>query len=340
MRIFYHLSHYVSHRVSALEYVACLHDLGMEVTHEPGDIPACDAAILHDDPLTFQALFERHPALRTVRTIAYCVWENERLPDAYLMPLGLADAIWTPSSFSARGMAAHFPHVHVVPHVVRRVPIAPEDMDFARKAVGAEAGVFRFFSIVDAINPRKNVETLLAAYAQVRKQGTRPVKLILKQYRCSFDFGGLDGVVSVDGELSSGQMAALQVLCDAYVSAHHAEGWGLGMSEAMAYGKPVIATGYSGNMDFMDSGNSYPVPYRMAPVSEEMRRRLPLFSEDMLWADIDRNALCAAMKSVSEGRVPSDLPRRAAAITSRFGPRNIAAHLRELLVERHSPPFQ
>ena len=38
--------------------------------------------------------------------------------------------------------------------------------------------------------------------------------------------------------------------CDVYVSLHRAEGFGLGMAEAMKMGKAVIATNYSGNTDF------------------------------------------------------------------------------------------
>ena len=38
------------------------------------------------------------------------------------------------------------------------------------------------------------------------------------------------------------------------------------MAEAMAAARPVIATGYSGNLTFMDEGNSLLVPYRTASV--------------------------------------------------------------------------
>jgi glycosyltransferase involved in cell wall biosynthesis len=126
-------------------------------------------------------------------------------------------------------------------------------------------------------------------------------------------------------------MAALHILSDAYVSAHHAEGWGLGLSEAMAFGKPVLATGWSGNMDFMDQENSFPVPYSLCRVSEEMCERIPLFTRDMTWADIDLNALVAIMRRVLEGRIPRNLPEKAAEITVHFGPKMVARRMTELL---------
>jgi glycosyltransferase involved in cell wall biosynthesis len=54
--------------------------------------------------------------------------------------------------------------------------------------------------------------------------------------------------------------------CDVYVSMHRAEGLGMGLMEAMALGKPVIATAWSGNMTFMNHTNSCLVSYRLVPV--------------------------------------------------------------------------
>ena len=57
--------------------------------------------------------------------------------------------------------------------------------------------------------------------------------------------------------------------CDCYVSLHRSEGFGLTMAEAMAIGKPVIATGYSGNLDFMNAENSYLVDYELGRVGPD-----------------------------------------------------------------------
>ena len=336
MRIYYHLSAYISHRLSGLEYIGCLRRLGYTVLDRPDEIEQADVAIVHDDPLNYPAIFARLPRLHSLRTIAYCVWENESFPRQYIEPLHLVGEIWTPSRFSRQSMVPHFSVVHVLPHVVRRHKAKPEDLAFADAALGGSDGAFRFFSIVDSVNPRKNITALLTAFASLRSRVSREVVLVLKQYRAAMDCSSLPGVISIEGDLSQGQMAALHKLCHAYVSAHHAEGWGLGLSEAMACGKPVIATAYSGNMDYMDEGNSLPVPYAMAPVSEEMCARIPLFRRDMQWAEIDPAALVLAMKRVAEGRLPPDLPARAAAITRRFGPEQVGEIMRRLLEQRIS----
>ena len=72
--------------------------------------------------------------------------------------------------------------------------------------------------------------------------------------------------VLLDASLTDDRQIALTALSDCYVSLHRAEGFGLGLAEAMALGRPVIATGYSGNLDFMTDENGYLVPYGLVPI--------------------------------------------------------------------------
>ena len=331
MRIYYHLSDYISHRQAGMAYIACLESLGHTVFTQSGRLVEAQIAIVHDDPLTYGPLFTRLPELGKLRSIAYCVWENEKLTPHYIPHLRLVSEVWTPSVFSCRSIAGTFRQVRVLPHVVERIVPTPEERAFAAASMRSFEQAFRFFSIVDSINPRKNVRALLAAFSSLRSVMSRKPVLFLKQYRVGFDYSGIPGVYSISGDLTDGQMAALHIEADAYVSAHHAEGWGLGLSAAMAYGKPVIATGYSGNMDFMDAGNSFPIPYTMVPVSEAMCERLPLFSGDMRWAEIDQEALVKTMHQVAKGDIPPELSSNAARITRRFGREQVVERLRELL---------
>ncbi len=336
MRIFYHISSYISHRVAAEAYIACLRELGHTVLTDPAEAGTADFAILHDDPLALPPLFDRLPQLASMRTAAYCVWETERLPGEYVGILSRVGEIWTCSEFCRRAFAEHFPRVAVLPHIVERPSLTPQALAFARAATGAEDGAFLFFSIVDSLNPRKNLPTLLAAFSLLRGRVARKVRLVLKQYRAALDLAAFPDVVSLSGQLENAEMAALHAVCHAYVSAHHAEGWGLGLSASMAFGRPVIATGYSGNMEYMDAGNSVPLPYVLEPVSEEMSRRIPWFTPDMRWARVDANVLASAMKDVAECRTDPDLPVRAGEISRRFGPASVSRILSGLL-ERGAP---
>ena len=87
----------------------------------------------------------------------------------------------------------------------------------------------------------------------------------------------------MDRYLSPADNSGLTALVDCYVSLHRAEGFGLGMAEAMSLGKPVIATGYSGNLDFMSPSNSLLVDYQLVPIGPGADPYPP----DAQWADPD-----------------------------------------------------
>jgi glycosyltransferase involved in cell wall biosynthesis len=91
---------------------------------------------------------------------------------------------------------------------------------------------------------------------------------------CGGRRAGRGDIVVVDQYVSSREKDALTARCDCYVSLHRSEGFGLTMAEAMAWGKPVIATAYSGNLEFMDNDNSYLVSIHTS--GDEERRRGPI----------------------------------------------------------------
>ena len=99
-----------------------------------------------------------------------------------------------------------------------------------------------------------------------------------------------------DGYETVEDQDALMQACDAYVSLHRAEGFGLTMAEAMALGKPVIATGYSGNLDFMNAGNSFLVPFEYVLIGGGCDP----YPHAAKWAEPDVDAAAAMMREVLE----------------------------------------
>ncbi|MDR2605080.1 MAG: glycosyltransferase [Desulfovibrio sp.] len=352
MKIFYYLSSYISHLTAGLEYLECIRALGHDVRDNLADgvdppaplraLPedlcrfalSADAVILHDDPLNFESIFAVLPFLEKKRCIAYVPWENELFSPLFIPPLQRVGEVWTCSDFSLAAVAPHVRVCSLLPHLVRRVgnPDLPWYREWLRER-GAQDDCI-FLSVLDAVNPRKNLRGLLTAFGMLRGRTRKPVRLLIKQYRLNMGVAEAAGVLNLPETLPAERMAALYAGCGAYVSAHHTEGWGLGLSSAMAYGKPAIATAYSGNMQFMNERNSILIPYVTAPVSEEMIARIPLFTAEMRWAEPDTAALVEAMRKAAEGRLPPDLPARAAEITRTYGPERIRARLRELLAAR------
>jgi glycosyltransferase involved in cell wall biosynthesis len=126
---------------------------------------------------------------------------------------------------------------------------------------------FDFLSILNRKNPIGLIDAFCEAFAhdegpllviKTINGSERLVDLELLRYRR----GHRTDIMIWDEYLPRSTQGALMSHCDAYVSLHRAEGLGLTMSEAMCLGKPVIATAYSGNVDFMDDTSAFLVPWQ------------------------------------------------------------------------------
>ena len=79
------------------------------------------------------------------------------------------------------------------------------------------------------------------------------------------------------------------------------------MAEAMYLGKPVIATGYSGNLDFMTAENSLLVDYELVPIGPGA----PPYPADGEWADPNVEHAAALMRLVFDDPAAATRAREA-----------------------------
>ncbi len=292
MKIAYLSSEYVSHAKAALGNRAALARLGVRFVDDPEQ---ADVVVLHDEPPNYPDYMKAHPVLRQRHVVAYAVWETTQLPPSYVNSLDGIDEIWTASSFTEALFSAVHPRVFRVPHLVREPIPDAEALERMRKRIDWQEDVFYFFTIADAANPRKNLAATLRVFDRLRK--SHDVRLIIKQYaRTDPRLGEHPDIISICEPLHEQDIDALHTLADAYVSSHCAEAWGLGMSEAMGAGTPVIATAYSGNLDYMTPDRAHLVNYTLRPLNDEEIAFAPaLWSKDMSWAAIDEEDLLATM---------------------------------------------
>ena len=87
----------------------------------------------------------------------------------------------------------------------------------------------------------------------------------------------------IDAHLDRPDQMAMLRAADCLVSLHRSEGLGLHCAEAMWLGKPVIATRYSGNLDFMDDQCSVLIDAVMVPVEHGEG----VYPKEARWADPD-----------------------------------------------------
>ncbi|MGH9387236.1 MAG: glycosyltransferase [Vicinamibacterales bacterium] len=207
-------------------------------------------------------------------TAGYWFWELEDFPPTMHQAFGVVDEVWAATDFVAN--AIRKPNIRPVFTMPVPVPTPRDSAALTRAQLGLPDGfaflfVFDFLSIVE----RKNPMGLVRAFTQAFAPNEGPV-LMLKCINGHLRTAQLDHLRSltkdrsdiriVDDYYTSQQKDALLCRCDCYVSLHRSEGLGLSMAESMAAGKPVIATGYSGNLHFMTSENSYLVDYTTGAV--------------------------------------------------------------------------
>jgi glycosyltransferase involved in cell wall biosynthesis len=203
-------------------------------------------------------------------------WETDTIPVRWQRAFALVQEVWVYSRFMAENIGAAAP----VPTIALPPPVqAPAEPAAALRLDVPDDG-FLFLFVFDYLSTiqRKNPVGLIEAFKRAFAPGEGP-RLLLKtingplrplaEEEVLWAAHGRPDIHVVDRSLSGGELNGLMAACDAYVSLHRSEGFGLTLAEAMAIGKPVIGTGYSGNLDFMNAANSYLVEYELGRVGPD-----------------------------------------------------------------------
>jgi glycosyltransferase involved in cell wall biosynthesis len=236
--------------------------------------------------------------------IGVWLWELPVFPKEWQWAFDLFDEIWTPSNFCAEAFSA----VSRVPVLKIPVSLAFPKPSLTRENLNLPKDKFIFLFMFDFASSfeRKNPFATVEAFKQAFGKSNQDVLLVLK-FANSHYFPhlreqltelteGWPSIQFIDGHLPKAEIHALVNCCDCYVSLHRAEGFGLTMSEAMYYGKPVIATAYSSNMEFMNVGNSFPVKYDLVTTTEDYGA----YPKGSVWAQADIDHAASVMKYTFE----------------------------------------
>ncbi|CAO3459308.1 glycosyltransferase [Azospirillum largimobile] len=284
-------------------------------------------------------------------TIGYWAWEGASgIPEPWRDCLPLVDEIWVPSAFTAAAVAPHVPlPVIVMPHAVT---VSPGPPAFDRQAFGIPDGTVCFLFLFDATSnvTRKNPAGLIRAYRAAFPDAAPDTLLIIKAKKLSDGecralealAGGRPDIRIVNEPWTVERIAALMEACDAYVSLHRAEGFGLTVAEAMACGKPVIVTAYSGTMDITTPDTAYLVSCHTAILKADNG----YYRRGTVWADPDLEEAARLMRRVAsnpdEARAVGE--RAAARMRTHFSPEAVGARMRDrlsvLMSSRSNPPVR
>jgi len=235
--------------------------------------------------------------------IGYWLWETEALPQHFADADTLFDEIWTPSRYSADAIRKTSKRaVRVLPISLEFAAIDQSKPNRERFGLPTEAILFGFLFDPDSILERKNVTGLIEAfraafrdddncYLILKVNGTARGSYAYERIRARADS---DRILFLEATLSRADTYDFLKSLDAYVSLHRAEGFGLTCAESMALGLPVVASDYSGNLEFMNTRNSLLVP---TSVIETDRPHGP-YPSGTRWGDPDLDAASQILRTL------------------------------------------
>lgn len=282
---------------------------------DPEPVPA----VLYDKTIAVVAALQLPSAMHDLpavsaahdRLIGYWFWELDTVPDTHRLAIETVDEIWAPTEFVRSAYAGAIGEgdkaVHLVPTTIPEPIVDPDDVASWRNELTAGPDdtlfvvSFDLFSVIERKNPFGAIDAFKQAFAD----GRRDVRLVIKTMNgdqrpddlqwIRDDVAGDTRITIIDRYVSDRELDALVAAADVYVSLHRSEGLGLHLAAAMWLRTPVIATGWSGNLDLMDHDTAALVDVRLIPVSNGRGA----YPDGARWADPDLDQAAEWMRRLA-----------------------------------------
>ena len=269
--------------------------------------------------------------------VGYWAWELPVIPPAWIDAARRYHEIWVPSEFTANALRpALGGKVKVAGY-----PLSPPVLDSSLARAVRERYLpdpdhgFLAIAAGDANSSmsRKNPVGAIHAFRKAFP-GRDDVRLVIKTSGLRAAHASVRGrietaiddderVIIVDEPLPQPEFEALFAAADIFVTLHRSEGFGLSLARAVLVGTPVLATGWSGNTDFIDLPGMTPVTFDLVtPQADQAQYNLA----GAVWADPDINAAARALTMMKMQTQAARLPIIEAA-TQRFSPDSWAGRL-------------
>ena len=241
-------------------------------------------------------------------------WELPKYPDVWTAPLRQFDEVWALSHFLRDSLAASdIPSIYMGQAVeIPRQYFLPRGYFGIRDA----AFVILHFLDLSSYSSRKNPEAVLAVFEALRRRHEfADIQFVLKAKRGDEDADDwlaplkerCPDAIFLSQPMSSVETHSLINCCDCFASLHRSEGFGRGAGEAMYLGRLALATGWSGNLDYMSAQNSLLVDYRLVPVGPGEYPH----GEGQQWAEPDIDHAVALLgKVINDAQKAREVARR------------------------------
>jgi glycosyltransferase involved in cell wall biosynthesis len=239
------------------------------------------------------------------RVIGMWAWELPVVPAQWHYGGKFVHEVWAPSQFCADAMEAIAPgRVRIVPYPLAemKLPVAGD-----RVSLGLPADkliVLTVFNLASSM-VRKNPLGAIAAFRVAFGDSTDHLFVLklsgVEDYADDLALirqavASAPNIMLMTETLPEAALRGLIAASDIVLSLHRSEGFGLIPATAMLLGRPVVATGWSGNLDFMSAETSELVTYKLIPAVD------PRGNYDLpgaMWAEPDIEHAAAALQRLA-----------------------------------------
>jgi 2-polyprenyl-3-methyl-5-hydroxy-6-metoxy-1,4-benzoquinol methylase len=255
--------------------------------------------------------------------IAMTVWETDTMPTQWRPVLTHAVDVWLPCEFNVKVFSAALPKpVFKLPHPVFSVDTDDSQRLDAIHEWGIQGGDFVFYAIFewqDRKSPERTIEAYFRAFHEdggtILLLKTNPgaataAARMLQEIRART--GSQARAVVLAEAWNQAQIGVLHRRGDCYVSLHRGEGWCYPLFDAATCGKPVIATGYSGPLEYLDTASHALVRHAISSV----RQSYAYYRPSMHWAEPDTAHATELMRAVRSR--PDEFRKNSAAAAKRL----------------------
>jgi len=273
-----------------------------ELKNEEGE----GSVVIHLNPPQFLWLLCKlgRKFFKNKHIVAHWLWELEDIPPLWKFALRFVDAVETPSTFIRTAIAQNTEK----PVTVRPYVLPPPE---AVKQAHCSEGTLRCLFVFDMVSlARKNPQAAIAAFVRAFQPGEAELTLKILQAKANATaWQELQALAAPHPHIrlrtewmDDAALHRLFLEHDVYLSLHRSEGYGLTIHEAMQRGLYVVATGWSGNMDFMEGERVFAVPYSLVPVkgAEAFFENVP----KARWAEADIEKAAEFLKEIRRRLLP------------------------------------
>ncbi|EIJ81321.1 glycosyl transferase group 1 [Bacillus methanolicus PB1] len=239
--------------------------------------------------------------------IGYWHWELPEFPTKWTKSVHLVNEIWVPSNFTFQSISKKISKpVVTIPHGIT----VETPLHFNRNDFGLPENRFLFLTMYDihSTSFRKNPIGVIHAFKQAFNKEDHSVGLVVKINNASHapqevemlkqKIAGYQNIFLIDKVLSRQEVDGLMNSIDCFVSLHRSEGFGLPLAEAMFLGKPVIATNWSGNIDFINEQNACVVDFTLKKIGQNYGP----YTANQYWAEPYIDQAANFMKKLVEDK--------------------------------------